>query len=108
MEGRLPFTTGMPTEEVVPLGDLKATVIRPAVVPASKVKLRPANEALEVLGTGEPPSSITVRPVVVVEAVTSVPAAIGLRRLLLASATIKVKASDALEPVYQVWPATGA
>jgi hypothetical protein len=108
MEGRLPFTTGMATEDVPPLGDLKATVISPEVVAASKVKLKPAKDASEVLGTGEPPFKVTVSPVVVVEAVISVPAAIGLRRLLLASATIRVKAPEATEPVYQVWPATDA
>jgi hypothetical protein len=107
MEVRTPFWTGMATEEVSPLGDLNATEIRPDVVVASKVKLKPAKDASEVLATGEPPSSSTVRPVVVVEAVISVPAAIGLRRVSLASATMRVRAPEAtapksVDPVYQV------
>jgi hypothetical protein len=95
----------MATEEVVPLGDVNLTVIRPEVVPAPKLKLKPAMVASDVLGTGEPPSRVTVRPVVVVDAETVVPAAMGFNRVPLASATIKTRLSDALDPVYQVSPA---
>jgi hypothetical protein len=106
MEGRLPFSTGMATADMMPLGEVNTTVMRPEVVLPSKLKLRRANEACDVLGTGDPPSRVTVKPVDVVEAVIVVPAAMGFKRVLLASAAIRVIAPDALEPVYQVWPAT--
>jgi hypothetical protein len=106
MEGRSPFTTEIPTADVTPLGDVNLTVIRPEVVPEEKLKLRLAREACKVLGTGVPPSRVTVRPVVVVDAATVVPAAMGFKRVPLASATIRVMKSEALEPVNQVWPAT--
>jgi hypothetical protein len=77
----------MATEEVVPLGDVNLTVIRPEVVPAPKLKLKPAMEASDVLGTGEPPSRVTVRPLVVVVAAIVVPAGMGLRRTPFRSAT---------------------
>jgi hypothetical protein len=68
------------TEEVVPLGEVNLTVMRPEEVPVSKVKLRLAVDASFVLGTGEPASRVTRRPVLVVDASTVVPAAIGFRR----------------------------
>jgi hypothetical protein len=92
----------MATEEVVPLGEVNVTVMRPEVVPASKLKLKPAREASDVLGTGDPPARVTVRPVVVVEAAIVVPAAMGFKRVPLASATIRAMLSEAFEPVYQV------
>ena len=102
MLGRLPFTTGMATEDVMPLGEVNVTAMRPEVVTASKLKLREVNEACEVVGTGEPPSKVTVRPLDVVDAAMMVPAAIGFKRVPLASDAIRVMAPEALEPVYQV------
>jgi hypothetical protein len=71
----------------------------------SKLTPTAAKVASVVLGTGEPPPSVTFRPVVGVETVTVVPAAIGLNRptdafgpgkeKVLASATIKGNAIDA-------------
>jgi len=66
-----------------------------------------------VLGTGEPPPTLTVSPVVGVFAVITVPAAIGFRRggrfwaslPGLASPTKKLKVSEV--PPYQVSPRTG-
>jgi hypothetical protein len=66
------------TEEVVPLGEVNLTVIRPEET-SVKMKLRLAVEASVVLVTGEPASRVTFRPVLVVDASIVVPAGGGFR-----------------------------
>lgn len=71
---------------VNPAGDVMLMVTVPEDVPTAKATLMLANVAFNELGTGEPPSTLTVSPVVPATE-TVLPAATGFRRTGLLSAT---------------------
>jgi hypothetical protein len=70
-----------------PLGDVKVNVTTPAVAGLVNPTVKVAKLTSVVLGTGEPPASVAV-VLGVAETEMVVPAAIGLRRIPFASATM--------------------
>jgi hypothetical protein len=108
--GRSPFTTVIETLLESPLGEVNFTETVPdeigPIESEPKVTDTANSVASNVLATGVPPTTRAVSPVVGDEASIVVPAAMGLRRTVLLSATVREKvppefAMPVVDPEYQ-------